>query len=281
MMKQDSIVQISLLANNKAIQRGSMGSLVKYLGNNSNNEEQKYLVSLEGGSYRLEQDFIFLEQFQDLHLTSPLANDSLNLKRRVEAGGILDLQTLESQDKSAGFRCNFASNGIRYVDMSGSRVLISENLVRGYCVAVYQLAWQNSRLTPTIYQRFAMNQTEPIDCYKANLVFDKSDVDLFRSIMRVVLLCRTGKQHRLLMFRNIGGSAVLPVLNVTLQGGSIKRIETILFKGFLFIAYLNDLNRLYVLKDLTNVDQDKTINADSFIYIDGVVSFDMMMDTSS
>lgn len=74
---------------------------------------------------------------------------------------------------------------------------------------------------------------------------------------------------------------MLPVLNITLQGGSIKRIETILFKGFLFIAYLNDLNRLYVLKDLTNVDQDKTINADSFIYIDGVVSFDMMMDTSS
>ena len=36
-----------------------------------------------------------------------------------------------------------------------------------------------------------------------------------------------------------------------------------------------------MLKDLTNVDQDRSISPESFIYIDGVLSFDMMMDTSS
>lgn len=71
-----------------------------------------------------------------------------------------------------------------------------------------------------------------------------------------------------------------PVANLTVEGSSINRIESIMFRGRLFISYINSNNRLYFMKNLFSIDDDSKITVDSFTFVDNALSFDIMMDVS-
>ncbi len=127
-----------------------------------------------GGNFSLDTDYVMMEGFVEAGLFSSISNDKLNITKRVESVGQIDILNIERSATSTGFKCDFLQNGVGNVDLVKDKLLLTENMVRGYCVAIYTLSYVNNKLESSLYQRFKMDHTDLISCSNANLVIDKS-----------------------------------------------------------------------------------------------------------
>lgn len=137
-------------------------------------EERKYLLLNSGGSFSLDTDYVLMEEFLDLDISSSLGSDKLNITKRVESAGQLDILNIESTDTSSSFKCNLLQNGVGNLDLVKDKILLTENMVGGYCVVIFSLSYVNNKIVPVLFQRFKMNSSELISCSSASLVMDKS-----------------------------------------------------------------------------------------------------------
>jgi len=121
--------------------------------------------------YLLETDFHILDPFLSLSFAPSINN--ISMSQRLRKRGEIDLSTLDSSFASTN-RCNFSDNGVSHLDIKYDRLLISESMVGGYCISMYNTSLSNVTINANRRLWLTNRTGDDLACMHVQLLIDKN-----------------------------------------------------------------------------------------------------------
>ena len=121
--------------------------------------------------YQLETNFHIMDPFLNLNFLP--SNNQVSMSQRLLKRGEIDLSSLENSFGTIN-RCNFSDNGVSYLDIKYDRLLVSESMIGGYCISMYNTSLVNGsvRAERRLWQT---NRTgDDLVCSHLQLLIDKN-----------------------------------------------------------------------------------------------------------
>lgn len=135
--------------------------------------EQKILLEKATNDrvYQLETDFHILDPFLSLKFLP--STSQVSMSQRLLKRGELDLSSLENSFVSTN-RCNFSDSGVSNLDIKYDRLLVSESMIGGYCISMYNTSLLNG-IVSADRRLWLTNRTgDDLVCSHVQLLIDKN-----------------------------------------------------------------------------------------------------------
>lgn len=235
--------------------------------------DQKYYFTKE----KLEVDLLgkhsILQHFTDIQAVENGKQQKVQVTGRIHHSAKLNILDVVQSDPTKT-ACNFIANGIRYVEIQYDRLLFLEKAFNSFCLTVYALSLENTnQISARVIANFKNSESDLISCPMANLIIDKNLDPFYRSVLRVVLLCDYTNEKKIHIFRNIGSTTAKPQISILVnKSQAVKRIETVMCKGLVFMVYLTADKILQVINELIDVNQESQIDSSKFTSFPGNIS---------
>lgn len=121
--------------------------------------------------YELESEFHILDPFLTLNFVA--GNSQVSMSQRLRKRADFDLSKLD-QSIAPTSRCNFSENGVSNLDIKYDRLLVSESMVGGYCISMYNTSLSDGAIKADRRVWLTNKTGDDLSCSHVQLLIDKN-----------------------------------------------------------------------------------------------------------